>query len=150
MNFINSYLKIDNDFVHIRDFSGRLPDKFYIEGALELDINGIRLIDKSNWDYIDQLWFILVSGVEHVLNGQHYMGYFPDQPIEVIFKNLNDIYVEIRIDSKVAVTEKTKALPLILEGALDFFKVLLPLVDEDPGIQQEMLKMEQLLLPLKR
>ena len=149
MSSINSYVKVNNEFILIQEFSGSLPDKNYIEGALELDINGKKLIDKNSWDYIDHLWFILVSGVEHVLNGQHYMGYFPDQPIEVIFKNLNDIYVEIRIDSKATVVEKTKVLPLILEGALAFFNALLPLVDGDFGVQQEMLKMEKLLLQSK-
>ena len=37
---INSYIKIGDDFINFFDFNGHIDDPDYIDGAMELSING--------------------------------------------------------------------------------------------------------------
>ncbi|EMA3642296.1 hypothetical protein [Providencia stuartii] len=82
---ISTFLKVGNDFLNIYDFEGELDDDFYVEGALELSINNITLIDKSMWDCIDQLWCYFVEGLMLISKNEEFRTNFPDQPIEVTF-----------------------------------------------------------------
>jgi hypothetical protein len=144
MNKVKTYIKNGDTFVLINKFSGRLPDQFYIEGAISLTINNIEIITQDLWDYIDQLWLILVDGAEHLMQRKHYMGYFPGQPVEVIFKDVNDVYAEVKVDSNKVVIEKRVLIPLVLNGALDFFKFLIPLLDRPEGLEKEVSRLEEL------
>ena len=106
---VKTYLKINNEFIEFHEYNGGLSNINYIEGALELSINGVVLIDKTMWDYIDQLWAYIVNGVENILNDEPFETYFPDQPIKlkVIPSNENIIFsVECDTEKKVFVNRK--------------------------------------------
>ncbi|MFL0809343.1 MAG: hypothetical protein K6L76_02910 [Agarilytica sp.] len=129
MNKIESYIKVQNELVNIKDFSGALPNAEYPEGVILLVLEGKTLISKNMWDYIDQLWFYIIDGVEHVLQRKHYMGYFPGQPIEIIFKDMNDLYAEVRVGDQHAVVKKEDLFKDIVTAARSFFQFYLPLSD---------------------
>ncbi|HIH2744423.1 hypothetical protein L3V59_25715 [Burkholderia aenigmatica] len=80
-----TYLKIKEGFVDFCDFNGGIPDPEYVEGAVELSINGVEILTKAMWDCVDQLWAYLAEGVICVARGDDFKTYFPDQPIEISF-----------------------------------------------------------------
>ncbi|NHV29588.1 hypothetical protein [Burkholderia sp. D-99] len=80
-----TYLRVKKKFVNFYDFNGKIPDPDYIEGAIELSINGVEILNKEMWDYVDQLWAYLAEGVMCVARGEGFKTYFPDQPIEISF-----------------------------------------------------------------
>jgi hypothetical protein len=82
---ISTYLKHGEEFIPVEKFAGPLPDEDYIEGAIELSINGRSLLTREDWDCVDQLWAYLVDGLASIQIGKPFKTYFPDQPIEVSF-----------------------------------------------------------------
>ena len=126
---INSYIKIGDDFINFFDFNGHIDDPDYIDGAMELSINGKKLIDKSMWDYIDALWSYLSEGLSVVYDGEEFKTNFPDQPIEVKFKpihNNHNILVSVKCSSSEAkiVVDKKAFLSAMSNHAKKFFEHL--------------------------
>lgn len=87
---ISTYLKIRDNFISINDYHGLLKDTFYIEGAIELSIYNIQIIDIEMWDYVDQLWSYLIEGLVKINKNQEFKTNFPDQPIEIKFQPINE------------------------------------------------------------
>lgn len=61
-------------------------DPDYIEGAIELNIDGIEIIGKREWDYVDQLWAYVATMSEKLRAEPRADTYFPDQPILLAFQ----------------------------------------------------------------
>jgi hypothetical protein len=82
---VATYMKFGSDFESIEGLtkSPIIEDETYIEGALELIIDGIVVSDISFWDYIDQLWDYIVQGVELIREGQKWETTFPDMPVRL-------------------------------------------------------------------
>jgi hypothetical protein len=81
---ITSYFRnLSGEFVPIDEASEPPPDPRHIEGALELTIDGVPVIDKSLWDYIDILWAYISNMVEEYTTRGEASTYFPDQPIQL-------------------------------------------------------------------
>ncbi len=97
MIHVESYVKKGDVFIPIADFQGSLSDPMYIEGAIELTIGRVPLFTLEMWDYVDQLWSYLVSGLCEVCNGNQARTYFPDQPIEIVLTPMQS-RSEIRVD----------------------------------------------------
>lgn len=87
---ISTYLKIKDNFININDYNGLLKDTFYIEGAIELSIYNIKVIDIEMWDYVDQLWSYLIEALVKINKNQEAKINFPDQPIEMKFQPINE------------------------------------------------------------
>lgn len=87
---ISTYLKIEDNFIKIDNYNGLLKNTFYIEGAIELSIYNIKIIDIGMWDCVDQLWSYLVEGLVKINENQEFKTNFPDQPIEIKFQPIND------------------------------------------------------------
>lgn len=102
---VRSFLKENDQFIPVIDFTGAIEDPDYIEGAIEIQLNEKFLLDCSSWDYIDQLWAYFVDGLVEVANGKEFLTYFPDQPIEVLFQpTQNHKQVNIRVKMKSEIT----------------------------------------------
>ncbi|MCG8669074.1 MAG: hypothetical protein MI867_06640 [Pseudomonadales bacterium] len=98
---VKSYLRIDDNFIEVTEFQGALPSSFfdegvpYIEGAIELSINGQLIMDKTMWDYVDQLWGYILIGLAKVSLGKSFDSYFPDQALKFEFTVLNKKMVKV-------------------------------------------------------
>ena len=135
---IKSYFKKENEFISCSDFVGPLKgdiDSNFedFEGAIELVINGKILVDKRMWDYVDQLWRVFLDGLAYLRLGKHYIGYFPDQAIEITFVNMNDFYAEIKVNGGEevrAIVEKKELFDSFLISANLFFQQVQRLLPE--------------------
>jgi hypothetical protein len=82
---VATYMKYGDDFESIDDLLKPpvIEDEAYIEGALELVIDGIVISDLSFWDYIDQLWDYIIQGIELIREGKPWDATFPDMPVRL-------------------------------------------------------------------
>lgn len=105
---VESYLKKGNAFIPIAQFREAVADPEHIEGAIELVIGDVPLLSRDMWDYVDQLWSYLVSGLCEVCRGNRVSTYFPDQPIEIIMtpmRSRREITVEVKYNEYQVPTE---------------------------------------------
>ncbi len=89
---IKSYVKSDHHFHPVETFSDPVDDVGYLEGAIQLKVDGVELMGLKQWDYVTVLWAYLLDGAEHLLDGQDFHTYFPDQPISL---NMNCVSNEL-------------------------------------------------------
>ncbi|SFN73028.1 hypothetical protein [Xenorhabdus japonica] len=125
---INSYIKIGDEFIDIFQYEGYVKNSDYIEGALELTINGKPLITKAMWDDINWLWGFFAEGLLLVYENKEFSCYFPDQPIEVKFiplKGHRRVCISVNCHSEVKTsTEKNEFLIAMRDHAIQFFERL--------------------------
>ena len=94
---LQSFIKKGQEFIVIDEFSGKLNDNDYIDGAIELSVDGVVLFDKNLWDCVDNLWSYILWGLEDLSAGKEHVTGFPDQPIEIHFRPLGDRFAEIEV-----------------------------------------------------
>lgn len=92
--------KNDGTFVPVRAWTGPVGDTDYLEGALELTVNGTSLITPSMWDYIDQLWAYILNSLEELTSSKSVHTYFPDQPIKLEMKRVAPDLLHVSISSR--------------------------------------------------
>src|SRR5215475_4985822 len=86
---IESFLRNnDGSFVSIQDVTNSPTDTRHVEGAIELSIDDIVLLDMKLWDDVDQLWAYIGDMLVNLRKGAEASTYFPDQPIKLTFKRL--------------------------------------------------------------
>jgi hypothetical protein len=96
---IVSYLRnLDGGLTPIDEASDPPPDPRHIEGALELTIDGVPVIDKSLWDYIDILWAYISNMVEGYTTQGEASTYFPDQPIHLSLRRQGKSHVLVTLN----------------------------------------------------
>lgn len=122
---IRTYIKSGDEFYDVFTFEGPLDDVDYIDGALELTINGVNLINKEMYDYIDQLWAYISEGLVNLFNGKSYKVFFPDQPIEIEFLPIKNDGVLISIYNNKIFYNKNDFLNVMSKHAKSFFERLI-------------------------
>ncbi|MFH9044930.1 hypothetical protein ACH4FA_37295 [Streptomyces sp. NPDC017966] len=84
---IETYLRDSGGkFVQVDACTARPADADYVEGAVRIAIHGVEIIGISEWDYVDQLWAYVASMVPQLSAAGYAATYFPDQPIELSFR----------------------------------------------------------------
>lgn len=145
---IASYLKQDGALVPLAEFRGPIEDEDYIEGAIELSINGKPLLTTAQVDYVDQLWAYLIQGiVGAVRDGQLFSTFFPDCPIEITMRSepaRQQITVGVDLRQKRGVISATAPLAefkrVFAAEARRFFETLMPLVSARHAAYERLLR----------
>src|SRR5687767_8190020 len=84
---VTTYLRApDGTFQRVEATTATPADPDYIEGAVELTIDGTTIIGTAEWDYVDQLWAYLADMLHELTTGDAASTYFPDQPIRLTFE----------------------------------------------------------------
>lgn len=106
----------------------------YITGAIELNVDGVYILDKSMWDPVDQLWVYIIDTLEDLHSNGSGESYFPDQPLKFSFVRLSENM--IRIDSfpgqdhYTAVVDAKTLLSELRHAGLLFFESIAQLLPE--------------------
>jgi hypothetical protein len=82
---VETYIKVNDEFVPLANFAGDVPEPDYVEGAIELEINGIKVLTLELWDDVNWLWPYISQGLIEINTQQQWSTYFPDQPIKLTF-----------------------------------------------------------------
>ncbi|MBV4504915.1 hypothetical protein HU751_008630 [Pseudomonas sp. BW13M1] len=120
---IETYVKTGERFADFFEYEGGFNGQASIEGALVLTIDGTALIDRSMFDYVDDLWSYLSEGLLQVSEGKSFSCFFPDQPIEVKLTPSNGrLQVSVTCHSEVSVAvDKDEFVRVMSEHARKFF-----------------------------
>ena len=114
---VKTYIKSNNEFVEFNHYEEAFEDSDYIEGAIELTINGVILFNKDMWDYIDQLWSYIGDGIICIQSNKPFETYFPDQPIKISFTPVKESVsvsvicyseIKVKVDKKEFIHEMSK------------------------------------------
>jgi hypothetical protein len=71
----------DGEFVRVESCEWRPVDAQYVEGAIDLVVDGVSILSVAEWDYVDQLWSYIVNAISALREAGEASTYFPDQPI---------------------------------------------------------------------
>ncbi len=127
--------------VLLETFEGQVGDPDYINGVIDLRINGEQILGRPQWDLVDQLWAYIVNGACEVALKKSFSTYFPDQPLQMIFTvspaydtvTVNLGYDDPERDAKVprATMPRREFIAEIAEVAEAVFRKLIQLVPEN-------------------
>lgn len=133
---VTSYLRKSPDqFVDVLLASEFGGDSDYIEGAIDLRINGVVVVDMSMWDYVDQLWSYIITMMLELRTAQEAKTYFPDQPVELKFSRVGGRRVLVSCDPgdgrRAAAVELVDFVQEMSNSAMNFFQALSKLIPEN-------------------
>jgi hypothetical protein len=121
---VSSYLK-DGEGRHIKieQWAGRLRDENYVEGWIELSVDGQLLLDATHWDLVDQLWAYLIDGMlESLDSGRAFECFFPDQPLKLRIQPMSWNELVFTVGEHSSRTSKSSFIKAIATGGRDFFR----------------------------
>jgi len=122
-SYVHSYLKDGSVFVLANEWAKPLPDELYIEGAIDLVINGTRLLGFEDWDLVDQLWAYLLDGLFSVFkSGKPFEIFFPDQPLKLQLSRVTKHRINFSVGNHSANVSATSLLFVLAQGGQDFIK----------------------------
>ena len=129
-SYVKSYFKIDDRFIPVEVFSGKFPEKHYIDGAIVLTIDGQEILTFDHWDLVDQLWCYIADGIGKLGKGENFETYFPDQPLLLRFESLPGGRLQITVGHDVYNVDSATFLRVMRQGARDFFARMKELIPE--------------------
>lgn len=95
---IQSYIKVNDEFIAIEDIKGnsvyKKMDKRSIEGAITIKYYTQIILDLTYWDYIEELWLSIIAMLEEYKINEYAKMLFPDQPVSLeIVKDRNEMSI---------------------------------------------------------
>ncbi|MGW0943686.1 hypothetical protein ACWD4O_14220 [Streptomyces sp. NPDC002623] len=147
---ITSYLGSSSGrLTNVRVASRFDGDSDYVEGAIDLVINGVTVIDTSMEDYVDQLWAYFIAMMLKLQTAVEAKTYFPDQPIELKFSKIGGGQVLVSCDAgdglRAAAVELDYFLQEMSLSAARFFRTLSKLIPENAAsYEHQLARIEEL------
>jgi hypothetical protein len=147
---VDSYLKQGNQFIPVSKYEGPAQDPQYIEGAIELTINGKMLLGLDLWDYVDQLWAYLIDGLLQLVQDTPFSTYLPDQPVQICFslpqKTLVEVQVKYEAIERKETTQRRGFVIAMATAAETFFTKMLQYVPQNQAVYIDLLRKTKLAL----
>lgn len=144
---IDTYLKIEDNFVNIKEISliDTVKDNVdidYLEGAIIIKYWSTEVTGIKEWDYVDQLWNYYIKAIGECIRTGESTFCFPDQPLRVSMKlNHNDscvFSVNFGAEEKKTYFDSFKDLAKeMLNSYLDFCKVTGTIFNYSNNIHQD-------------
>ncbi|MGP4088674.1 hypothetical protein [Streptomyces sp. KR55] len=127
----------DGAFHDIHEATAYQGDRDYVEGAIELTVNHVPIIDRDMYDYVDQLWACLVRVLEEVAESGRGETLFPDQPIRLVVERQGRDGVLVSCDPgdgrRTAYATEAELTAAVAEGAAVFFRRMAELIPANSG-----------------
>lgn len=121
---VETYLKVGEHFIPLKEYTGTLPDENYIQGAVVCRINDRQILTTEHWDLVDQLWVYILLGLSRIKRGEGYDVFFPDQPLRLRFMPISAYCVEVTIGNECQRFDLHTFVTALAEGAVEFFKAM--------------------------
>ena len=130
-NFLGRSATTGDTFIAIEDFHGDIGDPIHIDGAIELTANGVQILSKQNWDFLDQLWTYLLQGLRAALQGDNFSCYFPDSPTAITFRpRQTEGDIDFTVGPTTVLADRQALTSILAEGAEDCFSHLALLIKD--------------------
>lgn len=129
MILVRSYVEMtDKSLVPVEDAQPPLPDDFYTEGLLLLEIDGVAILDEEMKDDVKSLWHYLAAAVKELLESGHGATTLPDQPVDISLERAGREGVRIAVtnipDPVAAETNLVELVTALSAGAQTFFRAM--------------------------
>jgi hypothetical protein len=140
---IESYLRNrDGSLVNVGDAEDPPANSRHVEGAIDLSIDGIQLLDRCLWDDVDQLWGYIGNMLAKLRESDGVSTYFPDQPIKLAFERLSGgrliVSVEGRpLGRRAAAADENELVAALSRSARTFFEKMSTLIPENRSLYEE-------------
>lgn len=133
---VTSYLReSDGQFTRVDAVASPPSNHRYVEGAVELKIDGIPIIDTVMWDYVDQLWAYIGDMVSSLREQGQASTYFPDQPIKLTFRKQGGkrvlVTLEINGVTRKASADESELVASLRKNGSAFFRKMTELIPEN-------------------
>jgi hypothetical protein len=118
-------LKKGNDFIPIEEWTGKIEDPDYIEGALIITLDGRAILNESLWDDVNWIWPYIANGLIDIADGKDFQTNFPDQPVTFSIKHMANDWLLLHVFSEdrefaMAKIRKDEYLCGMTHGARDY------------------------------
>ncbi|WP_327105065.1 hypothetical protein [Nonomuraea glycinis] len=101
----------------------------YVQGAIELTVDGVQVLGDEESDTIDALWSLIVTDLESFLAGEDVVIRFPERRYILALERASGGRVVVRfVDGdrvRTAVGRTRSVLEALTSGAVDFFNAVL-------------------------
>ncbi|GEB48683.1 hypothetical protein [Streptomyces cacaoi] len=139
-----SYLRTETgQFIEISHASQSPPDPRHVEGAIDLTINGVQILDRELWDDVDHLWAYICNMVSDFRHSDEVATYFPDQPIRFGFKQVGGgmLLVSLTYDDvrRVASVSESEFVATLQRAGTEFFTKMKELLPESDAVYDDAL-----------
>ena len=149
---VASYLRLPGgQYILAEDATATPPDSRYVEGSVEITVGGVPVVDKSMWDYVDQLWSYISDMVAALTRGNEASTYFPDQPLKLSFRRVGQgrimitlevpyiparaargvVIAERPAETRTAVARETDLVAALRDAGSVFFTRMMSLIPEN-------------------
>ncbi|MCE7008678.1 hypothetical protein LWC34_38575 [Kibdelosporangium philippinense] len=123
---VRSFLKQqDGSFQRYEETTVPPSDSDYVEGAIELVIDGVEVIGQQQWDYVDQLWAYIADMVSDLREHDEVRTTFPDMPVEFALRRTAPgrllVSCESSTPTRVQAVE-TELVQALTQAGLAFFE----------------------------
>jgi len=133
-DWINTFIMLKSpykwEFVSIHDYSGPIENQEYIEGAIFCVLDGQVVFSYEQYDYIDQLWCYIILGLTDALSGTTYDGFFPDQPLRLLFEPKGD-FIRLGVGRKLFTFPAKRVIYLLASEGKRVFAAFTRLVPSE-------------------
>ncbi|MCC9308646.1 hypothetical protein LN042_16415 [Kitasatospora sp. RB6PN24] len=104
-------------------------DPDYMEGAIELSIDGVAILSGNDWDYIDELWAYIGGMLEKLDNGEPSAAtYFPDQPLLLEMRRVSEGRLAVSCKHgksvRAATVSEQELLGALRDSGREFFEAM--------------------------
>lgn len=122
--------KKDNLFISIQEYKNnekrmkKILSNDYINGYIDLEIDGKQVLNEKYWDNINCLWSYIIDALyQLLLNKEKKVSFtFPDQPLVVEFE-LDNSFILLHVDNKVYSSVASEFINSCLCEARNFFVI---------------------------
>ncbi|MFF1280848.1 hypothetical protein ACFVY4_08745 [Streptomyces sp. NPDC058299] len=133
---ITSYLRTKSgSFIDVVEAGFPPADPSYVEGAIDMTINGVRVLDQELWDYVDELWSYVSDMVLKLADEDEASTCFPDQPIRLSFRRLGGglVLVSLTYDDvkRTVSVEERELVDALRRSGTEFFTKMKELLPEN-------------------
>jgi hypothetical protein len=141
---IKSYLRDSGGrFTAVDSVTATPRDPLHVEGAVELTINGVQIMDTEMWDDVDQLWAYLSRMIPALREQGQASTFFPDQPIELTFRRQGKsrvlVTLEINGKTRTAATEERSLIEALRVHGSAFFNTMIRLLPDNKDVYEKSL-----------
>jgi hypothetical protein len=140
---VASYLRApDGSFTPVARCRTAPSDPDYVDGAIELVVDGVAVIDQSMWDLVDQLWAYVVTMLHELREHGHAETYFPDQPLKLWFERIGGSRVLVASEPssgpRKAVADEGEFIAALAAAAVEFFTAMQTLTRSGTDYRHEL------------
>jgi hypothetical protein len=124
---IDTFLRgLDGTFTRVSDVIDAPPDLRYVEGAIELTIDGSVILDKDLWDDVNWLWAGIGNRIHDFKTQDEVSTYFPSQSIRLSFRRIGGGRMVISVEmaqgeGRSATAQEDELIGCLREHCIRFF-----------------------------